>query len=69
MSWPAIFWYWRKAWAAVSVPYHHRILWCTTALLVALASQGFAINFVTSTRKLWREPAEQQRQRQQRKAE
>lgn len=69
MSWPAIIWYWRKAWAAVAVPYHHRLLWCATALLVALASQGFAINFVTNTRRLWREHAEQKRQQQQRKVE
>ncbi|PRW57381.1 transmembrane 136 isoform X1 [Chlorella sorokiniana] len=69
LSWPAILWYWRKAWGAVSVPYPHRLLWCTTALLVSLASQGFAINFVTSTRKLWLEHAEQQRQRRQHKAE
>lgn len=62
-------WYWRKAWKAVAVPYHHRALWCFTALAVAAASQGFAVNFVASTRKLWREHAEQQRRRQQRKAD
>ena len=36
-SWPTIVWYSRKAWAAASVPTHHRILWVRKGWVHAFA--------------------------------